>query len=680
MLISEQCQQSLAEAFQWLALPAIRVKGKRTPTHVYRLLGEIPATPTALGQTAAPAEIVGRAAERAMLADAVLALRGGTSRVVVIDGEAGIGKSRLIAELAHMLPQRGITELSGSGQSIELASYSAWRDIFWSYFGLDHGAGLAERQTLVREQVVEAAPDLIERLPLLNDVLKLGFPDTDLTRALDAPKRSEDLADLLIELLRRRASDQPLVLVLEDAHWLDSRSWSLAVRVAQAFTSVGESPSGDSPVVLLVVALRLLDAAHPSMRQLTELLRLPGARRISLGALSREDTVALVAYRLGVSLADLPDEIARLVRTRAGGNPLFIEELITMLCEQGLIRIEAKQEDLEKRRHCVISGDLDRASQTLPDTLLGLILARIDQLPREEQLTLKIGSVIGPTFEYGPLHYTRNQQVTIDDPALKNQLRTLAAQDFIWLESPEPALAYSFKHILTQQAAYQSLLYAQRRELHRLIASWYEHTFGGAGLSILSFELEQSEAQNLELTPYVPLLAYHYRQAEDAERERHYIARLGEQNFNAGAFEEALTCFERALALTPAHQQVRRGRLTAKLARTFLLLADSDKAEQLYQESLALVDAAGDQLETANIYYELGSLALRRDANSQAHDYLERSLGLYRSAQDRAGEGRALDRLGSIYTALGKENKALDCYQQAIALGRSNGSRRRLAR
>jgi class 3 adenylate cyclase/predicted ATPase len=683
VLVSDRCQQTLAEAFQWQALPAIRVKGKRAPTAVYRLLAEAPAPPTTLRRATTATEIIGRAAERAILADSLVALMDGTSGVVVIDGEAGIGKSRLIAELAQMLQQRGIAELIGSGQSIQLLSYGAWRDIFMSYFGLENVSDLAERQARVRAHVAETAHDLIERLPLLNEVLNLRLPDTDLTRSLDAVQRGEHLADLLVELLHDRASNQPLVLVLEDAHWLDSRSWSLAIRVAQGFMSADEPLSGVTPAMLLVVALRPVDTAHPSVGQLTQLLRMPGARRISLGALSPDDIVALVASRLGVAPADLPEEIAELARARAGGNPLFAEELITMLCDQGLIRSEVEAEDdLAHRRRCVVTDDLRQASQALPDTLLGLILGRIDRLPREEQLTLKVAAVIGPTFEYRPLHHTRNQQATIDDPALKNQLRTLAAQDFIWLEAPEPNLAYSFKHVLTQQAAYQSLLYAQRRELHRIIAGWYEHTFADKQTSRQADKQTDAAMGSLSpdlpgsLSPYIPLLAYHYRQAEDAERERYYVALLGEQMFNAGAFEEATACFERALALMP-HEQGARGRMTAQLARASLYLGERDKAEQLYQESLALVEAAGDQLATAHVYFELGSLAFHRATHPKARDYLERSLALYHMAQDRAGQGRALDRLGGIYIELGEEAKALDCYQQAITLGRHSGSRRK---
>ena len=144
------CQQTLAEEFQWQALPAIQLKGKRAPTSVYRLLAEAPAAPTTLRQNATATEIIGRAAERTILADALVALMGGTSGIVVIDGEAGIGKSRLIAELAQMLQQRSIVQLIGSGQSIELISYSAWRDIFTSYFGLADVSDLAEREARVR--------------------------------------------------------------------------------------------------------------------------------------------------------------------------------------------------------------------------------------------------------------------------------------------------------------------------------------------------------------------------------------------------------------------------------------------------------------------------------------------------------------------------------------------------
>jgi tetratricopeptide (TPR) repeat protein len=174
------------------------------------------------------------------------------------------------------------------------------------------------------------------------------------------------------------------------------------------------------------------------------------------------------------------------------------------------------------------------------------------------------------------------------------------------------------------------------------------------------------------------LLAYHYRQAEDAARERRYVAMLGEQLFNTSAFREAMTCFERSLSLTPdgpAHQ-AQRARLTAWLARSYALLGEPGQAQRLYQESLALAEAAEDYAGAAGACYELGSLAYRRTAHAEALSYLERSLTLYRVAHDRAGEGRVLDRLGGLYIELGEEAKALEFYQQAIALGRSGGQRR----
>jgi predicted ATPase/class 3 adenylate cyclase len=674
ILVKAQVQHALMGTFQWAALPALRVKGKRALVAVYHVLAETPALPVMLEQ-ATPPPMIGRAAEYAVLTDALTALVEGASGVVIVDGEAGIGKSRLIAELGALLREREVVALTGAGQSIAQTSYYVWRAIFRSYFGLDHELMLAERQARVQVQLAEVATELLDRLPLLNDILNLGLDDTDFTRSLDAAERGEQLADLLVELLRARASKQPLTIVLDDAHLLDSRSLNLVVRAAQACMAAGGSPQRAAPTMLFILALRSLDATHPAMPQLMQLLGLRRARRITLGALSTYDIITLAAVRLGVASADLPAEVGELVRTRAGGNPFFAEELVAALRDEGAIRIETVAIGDANRARCVVSGDLSQAAQSLPATLQGLILGRIDRLPPAERLTLRMAAVIGPTFEYRALHYIRNQQAAIDEHALKNQLRALAAQDFTWLETPEPHLAYRFKHTLTQEAAYQSLLYTQRREIHRLIAGWYEQTI--AGKEIHDQTLWSPHHLPIALYPYVPLLAYHYRLAEDMDREQLYVALLGEQAINASAFQEAIACFERALSLTPPHNSAQRSWLAAQLGRTYLLLGDTDEAEQRYHESMALAAAAADRAGEAGACFDLGALAYRRKAYAAALALIERSLALYRAARDQTGEGRALDRLGAIYTALGDEAKALECYQQALALGQTGRSRRR---
>jgi tetratricopeptide (TPR) repeat protein len=708
-LCDDTVYRQARHTWEFAALPPVRVKGKAGPIAVYRPTGR-----QAHGDDTAPGAVplVGRRAELAYLNNCLNSIEAGGSRVLILEGEAGIGKSRLVAALGDLLRERGLVGLVGSAHSPEQATYRAWRAIFMAFFGLDTAgsdfgtlpqqpsspgmasastgtagrghsaaylgasapAGPLERWARVRMHALAVVPDLVERLPLLNDVLGLGLPDSDHTRVLDVGLRGERLGELLLELLRAWAVEQPLVLVLEDAQHLDTRARELAVQIARSFTAAGLP-------LLLVVALHTLEAGHPAIPDLTALLGLPGARLLHVAPLSPEEIHALAAARLEVQPAELPAEVSDLLRTRAGGNPLFAEELIATLREQGLIRIQHDAgSDQVERAQCVVVGDIQQAGQELPDKLQRLLLARIDRLPPEERLTLKVASALGPSFEYQPLRYARDRQAPIDETTLKAQLRALAAKDFIELETPEPGLAYRFKHILSQEAAYQTLLYAQRRELHRSVASWYEQTFGGSELSVLPSEFVHTPPQNSELrtqnsalAPYIALLAYHYRQAEDRERERQYVARLGVQAFSVGAFREAIVSFQRALDLTPQDDRsagVRRAWLSAQLARAYTYLGKHDAAGRLYQESLALTEASGDIPGAALACYELGALADRHHEHAKALGYFERALSLFRAAQDPAGEGRTLDRLGGLYVELGDETRALAYYQEAIALGR----------
>jgi predicted ATPase/class 3 adenylate cyclase len=683
ILASAQVRQALKGMFQWAALPAIQLKGKRSPITIYQLLGELPALSFAFGQASATSALIGREAEIAALNDALAALLAGTGGSIVVDGEPGIGKSRLLAELAGIVHQRGGAILAGSGQRIEQTSYHPWRAIFNAYFGFEHESSLPERQARVQAEVGTIAPRLLNRLPLLNDMLNLGLGDTDFTRSLDAADRGEQLAELLVELLCARASRQPLTILLDDAHLLDSCSLALANRTAQACLAPGDSGQPAS-AILLVLSLRSIGADHPAMPQLRRLLGLRGTRRIVLGALTAQEITALTAARLAVNPADIPLEIASLLHARAGGNPLFAEELIQTLRDERAIHIETVSSDGGQLVRRVASHRLHQASQNLPATLQGLILGRIDRLPPAERLTLRVASVLGPVFEFQVLHAIRNQQAEIDEATLKNQLRALAAQDFIWLERPEPHLAYRFKHILTQETAYQSLLYAQRRAIHRVIAEWYEQTFGGSEFSIVRFQSEQPttqnselETQNLSLVPYVPLLAYHYRMAEDMERERPYVALLGEQAVNVSAFQEAITHFERAFTITPRNDAAQRSRLAIQLGRSYAFSGDLDEAERRYQASMELAAAVDDRPGEAEACFELGALAHRRKTYHAALELLDRSLALFRAAGRQRGEARVLDRMGGIYIELGEEARALECYQKALTLGRKRRSSQR---
>jgi len=675
-------------------LPSVRVKGKAGLVRIYCPTGEVGQE----NEVETSGLLVGRRAEVARLAACLDNVQSGRSRILLIEGEAGIGKSRLVEELIRLMRERGVAGLLGMGRSIEQQTpYRAWRDIFTSYFDLDEARSLAERQRWVQVNVRAVAPDLVERIPLLNDVLNLGLAENELTGSLDTHLRHESLVSLLLALLRAWAAERPLVLVLEDAHWLDSLSWDLTVQVARTLT-VAHVP------LLLVVVMRPLEGEVARIEPQT-LAGMDETERLPLESLSPGETLALAAARLGVADDGLPEAVAELVRTRAGGNPFFAEELIYALRDNGLITVKA---DRGKTR-CLVSGDLDQAAQALPDTIQGIVLSRIDRLPPEEQLALKVAAVIGRTFAYTTLHDTLGEHMEISHRLLKRYLDDLAHLDLTPLEAPEPELTYIFKHIITQEVAYETLLFAQRRQLHRAVALWYERTFGGDA------DQPAREAPESPLAPYYPLLAYHYHQAGDKDWERHYAALAGKWAAAQFANVEAAGYFSRALELAPeadlaarydlllareavndlrGEREVQTQDLTAlaalaeemnddrRGAKVALRQANYHEVISDYAAALEAVQRAIEQAtrtkeltDDAEGYIAWGSVLWRQGDYEAARSPLERALALARATHNRQAEAKSLHGLGNVYLYQGNYPAAQAHYQQTLEIYRADGHR-----
>ena len=676
-------------AFEFLA--PIAVKGKAGLIRVYQPIGEAGTQPLT------DRALVGRRAEVARLQANLHEVQAGRSRTLMIEGEAGIGKSRLAEELIRLMREAGIAGLRGAGHSIEQRTpYRAWRDIFTSFFDLDGVDDLAERQSRVQAHLSDIVPELIERAPLLNDVLILNLPETPLTASLDANLRHESLVSLLLALLRAWAQERPLALILEDAQWLDSLSWNLTVQAARTL-AVARVP------LLLVVVMRPLEEetthAEPQI-----LATLPETERLALNSLPPEELVTLAAARLGVAEADLPAAVAQLIRTHPGGNPFFAEEIINALRDGEIITVT--QEAGQTR--CVVHGDLDRMMQALPDTVQGVVLSRIDRLQPEEQLALKIAAVIGRTFAYAPLRATLGEHMEISDRLLKAHLEQLVQRELTLLDAPEPELTYVFKHIVTQEVAYETLLFAQRRQLHREVAHWYEHTFDDHPL-VPGQELEAP------LAPFYPLLVYHWHQAEDHEREGYYARLAGQWAAAHFANAESAGYFSRAIDLTPAADMSTRYDLLLaresvnnlrgareEQARDLKLLvelmdvigderrrgevalrhvnyceATSDYAAALQAAQSAVGHAAGgrDALAETKGLVAWGRILWRQGEYDAAHGPLERALTLARQTSNQSSEAEALQALGNVVFYHDNYPAAREYYENALAIYRAAGHR-----
>jgi class 3 adenylate cyclase/tetratricopeptide (TPR) repeat protein len=676
------------------SLAPVRVKGKAGLIRIYRPTGEA----GRVGEAEAGGLLVGRQAEVTRLAAGLDEVQAGGSRILLIEGGAGIGKSRLVEELTRLMRERGIAGLLGMGRSIEQQTpYRAWRDIFSSYFDLEEVDDPAERRRRVQDQVRDVAPELVERTPLLDDVLNLGLPENALTASLDTHLRHESLVSLLLALLRAWAVERPLVLVLEDAHWLDSLSWDLTLQVARALT-VARVP------LLLAVVMRPLEG-EVTRSEPGALAGMDETECLLLDSLSPEETLALAAARLGVSDGGLPKAVAELVQERAGGNPFFAEELVYALRDNGLITV--KTEDGQTR--CLVSGDLDRAAQALPDTIQGIVLSRIDRLRPEEQLTLKVAAVIGRTFVYTTLHDTLGEHMEISHRLLKGYLDDLAHLDLTPLEAPEPELTYIFKHIITQEVAYETLLFAQRRQLHRTVALWYERTFGDGAAR------PGDEGPESPLAPYYPLLVYHWHQAEDRKRERYYAVLAGKWAAAQFANVEAAGYFSRALELTPetdsaarydlllAREAVndlrgereaqaqdlaaldalaqelndhRRGaEVASRQANYYEATSDYGAALEAVQKAIEHATRTQELADDAECYIAWGTVLERQGDYEAARAPLERALDLARTTQNRHAEAQSLYRLGHVRLCQGNYPAAQEHYQQALEIYRVDGHR-----
>ena len=321
-----------ATRFRFRDLGKLSIRGKRRPLPVFELLGRRP------GWQAAPTSgnLSGRGSEQVLLKSKLAGLRAGSGGVVLIEGEAGIGKSRLVHDLIAQAGDAATDpiHLVGAGETLEQATaYHGWRPIFHRLLA---GGGQVELETALEQS-------------------------------------SDACREMLIDILRRAATERPLLIVLDDAQWLDAESWALAAQARR-----------DVQAMLLVISLRPIAGQAPSAYR--QLLEDPEAKHMTLEPLARQQTLDLVCQHLGVE--SLPEAVATLIREKAGGHPRFSEELVDALRESGRIKVDGGA--------CQVIGDL--ASQELPETVETLVTSIIDALEPTQQLVLKVASVVGRTF------------------------------------------------------------------------------------------------------------------------------------------------------------------------------------------------------------------------------------------------------------------------------------------
>ncbi|MDH3432423.1 MAG: AAA family ATPase, partial [Gammaproteobacteria bacterium] len=606
-------------------------------------------TTTAITRQTTNIAIFGRDEETAKIEQALReAQNEGAGSLLLLEGDAGIGKSTLMEYAASRAQDLNIAALKGGADAIRKdSSFYPWRQVFATLLELEPGSENTEEMT---SRLIQSLPKERRQLaPLLSAVLPYEIPDNDVTKRMSEEVRADNTLSLLLEVLGTATENGSIGIFLEDAHWFDSASWKLISLVAR---------SNDS--ILFVISTRPTEVEHPLLSSLFEL---GGANKLHVSPLSAPATVDLVCHRLGVD--STPESVSEFVMEKAGGNPFFSEELAYALLESGVITIadrvcELADPDTDPGKS--MANML--ADKGLPDTIQGIVTSRIDRLSEQLQFAIKVASAIGVRFTVDSL-----VAVYPEATSKKSMLRwldELSEGDFIDVDS-ENSGVFEFRHVITRDVAYHSMLFSQRRKLHRRIASWFE-------------EQSNSTSESMQ-----PVLAHHWQHADEWERATSYLTRAGDNAMRNFSNREAISFYSDALEISNKASEDGQGFATTDDRRHWKLsIGRAHLKESEYQTGRTHIEQG---LSLAGIEMKKGKLRPIFGLFSQMGRQV---LHRYRAGRivgsrhdDRKSlleQARALEGLVEAYFVANENIRCLHCAFQSLNIAELAGPSPELAR
>lgn len=619
VLVSQRVADAAARRYRFKSLSLVEVRGRKEPIPVSTALGRQIPRPTTLFTT----PLVEREAELAQMEEMLGFVLAGGGQILRLEGEAGIGKSHLAAALIERALNRDFRVAVGACQSTTQGiAYYPWQQVFRALFDLSEepfpgeapDAWTARQVAQVEAIVSNTNPDWFPRLPLLSDLLGLPIPDNETPLTFDPKSRQEALFALAVEIVQTWAHGQPLLLLIEDVHWLDEASQGLTLTLGRVIA--------DTPVLLALV--------HRSQDSpvLPDLYRLSYHHHLDLDELTPSGVAELVTHRLQGKVSALA---LGLIQTQARGNPFFTEELVAALREAGGLKqqadgtwtlSEAVFDTLHganclvrKNGQWILAPDAPLAAIDLgiPDSVHRAVLSRIDRLPEPHKLTLKVASVIGPVFEFNLL--VQAHPARPGREALLEQMEAMETRNLVHLERPQPQPVYAFRHHITQEVAYDTLLEEHRRELHRAVGQALESLLPGA----------------------VERLAYHYSYSGVRDKTLFYLDKAARKAQREYANETALNYYNQALAL-----ERRWERLKGKV-EVLHILGQRDDEEATLRLLKGMPEAPVFEAE-----YLWGQYHEAVGEYSQAQAAIERARVACRHQADVISEARCLAQLGLI--------------------------------
>src|SRR5256714_6377748 len=570
--------------------------------------------------------LIGRGAELTALRLLVDRAKSGRGQVALLSGEAGIGKSRLVAEAKTYATAQGFLRLQGQCFPTDHSCpYAPLLDLLRSHLA-----------TSSREQVDTEMGSLASALsPLLLDLLPLPS-DLPSLPTLDSEHEKRRLFAALAHLFLRQATKQPALLIVEDLHWSDETSLDFLHYLARRCPA--------SP--LLVLLTYRSDEVHPGLSHfLAQLDRERLAQECALAPLTRSEVSAMMyaIFALRRSVFTVPSlaqgELLDAMYTLTEGNPFFIEELLKSLIEAGDILYKNRRWERKELRELHIPRSVQDAVE--------LRTAHLSEVARR---VLNLAAAAGRHSDFALLQALTHH----DEAQLLQLIKELIAAQLVVEESAEQ---FAFRHALTRQAVSAQLLGRERKALHRRIAE----------------TLERLYASTIEA--HLADLASHFSEAGAWEKALEYGQRAGEQSQALYAPQAATLHFTRALAAAGHLSLTPPASLYRARGLAYETLGDFERARADQQTALQLAHDASDRHAEWQALLGLGLLWARRDY-AQSGDYYRRALILARTMDDPAALAHSLTRLGNWYLNVEQPQEALHCHQEALATFQALSDRR----
>jgi len=613
VLVSENTHRLVRDFFEFESLGKIEVKGKKEPQEAFGLIkaGEVE---TRIGASVSKGltRFVGRKNSMPALLNAFDKVKSGSGQVVGLVGDAGVGKSRLLLEMKNNLPRDEYIYLEG--RCLQYGGSMAYLPVLYvlrSYLDIKEG----DREFLVKKKMEEKILGLDEKLknviPPFQSLLSLKVDDEDFKK-LEPKEKRERTFEALRDMLIRGSQEKPLILAIEDIHWVDKTS--------EEFFDYMIGGLANTPILLILLYRPEYTHSWGSKSYYTKI----GLDQ--LGTASSSELVKAILEK-----GEVAPELRQLILNRAAGNPLFMEEFTHTLLENGSIE--------RKNERYVLS---EKASDIqVPDTIQGIIAARMDRLEDNLKRTMQVASVIGRDFAFRIL-----QAITEMREELKSCLLNLQGLEFIYEKRLFPELEYIFKHALTQEVAYNSLLLKRRKEIHAKI--------GGAIEALYSKRLEE----------FYEMLAYHYGRSANTDKAVEYLDLANQKAAKLNAMEEAKTYLDEAMELldTMPDTDVNRQRRISLLVNqgiVFLMLFRSLE----YYDLLTHYEPMARELENPELlgafYARLGHCEYSFGSFDHAIQTLTKAAELAETSGNTEDAGYAYVWLGWIHVDRGDYRRAL---------------------